>query len=127
MIFEQLSPNAEQLLKEIIDHRLSTGSCDTEYWCEHFSTLDFEEDAKLRSLYKELVSAEMIAVTWADGVPYSLNVLDKGLSYWDMKKSARKTERKLSRREILISVISAVIGAIISQLPDLIKWIEGLL
>lgn len=32
MAFEELSPNAEKLLQEIIEHRLPNGCCDSEHW-----------------------------------------------------------------------------------------------
>lgn len=125
MIFEELSPNAEKLLNEIIRHKADDGSCDTDYWDLRFSELNFDDDTRLRGLFKELSSAELIMVRWADNVPYYLVVLDKGLSYADMKKAHEKAERRLSRREWKISVISAVIGAAVGLIPSIITWIGG--
>ena len=34
-----LTKRAEELLKEILEHRLSNGNCDTEYWKERFESL----------------------------------------------------------------------------------------
>lgn len=36
MAFEELSPNAEKLLQEIIEHRLPNGCCDSEHWKKTF-------------------------------------------------------------------------------------------
>lgn len=99
MAFEELSPNAEKLLQEIIEHRLPNGCCDSEHWKKRFENLSFDEDARIRSLFKELREQEMISVQWADNYPYFLVLLDKGYSYKDNKKAYTKEKRKLSRRE----------------------------
>lgn len=39
MAFEELSPNAEKLLQEIIEHRLPNGCCDSEHWKKRFENL----------------------------------------------------------------------------------------
>ena len=80
MAFEELSPNAEKLLQEIIEHRLPNGCCDSEHWKKRFENLSFDEDARIRSLFKELREQEMISVQWADNYPYFLVLLDKGYS-----------------------------------------------
>lgn len=90
MAFEELSPNAEKLLQEIIEHRLPNGCCDSEHWKKRFENLSFDEDARIRSLFKELREQEMISVQWADNYPYFLVLLDKGYSYKDNKKHIRK-------------------------------------
>ena len=64
-----LTPNAEKLLQEILDNRLQSGNCSTDYWKKRFEGLGFMEDSLLRSTFKELSDTEMIAVFWAGNVP----------------------------------------------------------
>lgn len=123
MVFEELSPNAEKLLQEIIDHRNEKGNCDSEYWQKRFHALAFAEDTRLRSLFKELQESEMISVRWADNCPYFLCLLDKGLSYKDMKKIRDKQAKKLSRREWRIAIASAIIGALVGLIPTALQWL----
>lgn len=86
MQFEELSPNAEKLLQEIIDHRNDNGIPDTGYWQMRFENLSFAESTRLRSLFKELRESELISTQWADGVPYFISITDKGFTYSEMKK-----------------------------------------
>ena len=81
----RLTKNAEELLKEILEHRQSNGNCDTAYWRERFESLSVADDALLRSLFKELKEADMISTSWADNYPYILLLLNKGISYFDEK------------------------------------------
>lgn len=83
---KHLTKKAEDLLKEILEHRLSNGSCDTEYWKDRFESLSFSDRAILCSLFKELKEANMISITWADGYPYVLLLLGNGISYFDEKQ-----------------------------------------
>ena len=82
---KHLTKRAEDLLKEILGHRLSNGNCDTEYWRERFESLSVADDALLRSLFKELKEADMISTGWADNYPYILLLLGNGISYFDEK------------------------------------------
>ena len=82
---KHLTKRAEDLLKEILEHRLSNGNCDTEYWRERFESLSVADDALLRSLFKELREADMISTSWADNYPYILLLLGNGISYFDEK------------------------------------------
>lgn len=82
---KHLTKRAEDLLKEILEHRLSNGNCDTKYWRERFESLSVADDALLRSLFKELKEADMISTGWADNYPYILLLLGNGISYFDEK------------------------------------------
>lgn len=82
---KQLTKNAEMLLKEILEHRLKNGNCDTEYWRKRFESLPSADDVILRSLFKELKEAGMISIGWADNYPYVLLLLGNGISYFDEK------------------------------------------
>lgn len=82
---KRLTKRAEDLLKEILEHRLSDGNCDTAYWRERFESLSVADDALLRSLFKELKEADMISTSWADNYPYIMHILGKGVSYFDEK------------------------------------------
>lgn len=125
MAFEELSPNAEKLLQEIIEHRLPNGCCDSEHWKNRFKNISFDEDTRMRSLFKELREQEMISVQWADNYPYYLALLDKGYSYKESKKAYTKEKRKLSRREWRIAIVSAIIGGIIGLIPSIVQWLGG--
>ena len=112
MEFVSLTPNAEKLLKEIMDNRLDNGNCDTNYWSERFEGLSFAEDSSLRSTFKELSDAEMIATRWADNVPYVLTILNNGLSYFDIKKEKRADRR----HDVMMLIIGAILGGIVEFL-----------
>ena len=80
---KSLSKRAEDLLREILEHRDANGNCDTEYWKGRFEDLTVADDAILRSLFKELRETEMISASWADNYPYILMVLANGGSYFE--------------------------------------------
>jgi len=84
---KKLTRRAENLLKEIMDHRNEKGVCDTLYWKEQFNSLSVSEDTMLRSLFKELEDANMIAVKWADNYPYIILLLGNGIAYFEEKES----------------------------------------
>lgn len=79
----KLSKKAEELLKEILEHRLDNGNCDVSYWKERFVNLTYSDDMILRSLFKELTEHGMISVGWADDYPFILTVLGNGMFYFD--------------------------------------------
>ncbi len=122
MEFVSLTPNAEKLLKEIMDNRLDNGNCDTNYWSERFEGLSFAEDSSLRSTFKELSDAEMIATRWADNVPYVLTVLNNGLSYFDIKKENEKKEKKEKRADRRHDVMMLIIGAILGGIVEFLLF-----
>ncbi len=78
-----LTKKAEELLCEILNHRLENGKCDVSYWKDTFEVLSASEGMILRSLFKELIEADMISVGWGDNYPYILMLLGKGISYFD--------------------------------------------
>lgn len=84
-----VSKRAEDLLREILEHRDEKGNCDTDYWKDRFGSYSVAEDALVRSLFKELREAEMISVSWADNYPYILLILGNGLSYFEEKNDGR--------------------------------------
>ena len=117
MEFNALTPNAEKLLKEILDNRLDNGNCDTNYWANHFEKLTFAESSQLRSTFKELSDAEMISILWASNAPYTLTVLNKGVSYFDIKKENEEKEKEEKRsdrqHEIVLLVLGAILGGVV--------------
>ena len=44
MGFPSLTPNAEKLLQEVLDHQLDNGRCDCTYWLHRFEDLSYAED-----------------------------------------------------------------------------------
>lgn len=84
---KKLSKRAEDLLKEILEHRDDKGNCDSNYWEKRFESLTGAEDALIRSLFKELSENDMIDVQWNDNYPYVLMVLGNGISYFEEKET----------------------------------------
>lgn len=117
-----LTPNAEKLLKEILENRLDNGNCDTGYWAKRFEGLSFAEDSQLRSTFKELSDSEMITTRWADNVPYVLTVLNNGLSYFDIKKENEKKEKKEKRADRRHDVMMLIIGAILGGIVEFLLF-----
>lgn len=120
MEFVQLTPNAEELLQEILDHRYENENCDIDYWKNRFHNISAAEDIRLRSVMKELIDAEMIEVLWADNAPYILMVLNNGYSYFEIKKKLEKEEKKGKRsdrrHDVFMLIIGAVLGAFVQFL-----------
>lgn len=84
---KRLTKKAEELLGEILEHRLENGNCDTDYWRDRFEEYSVSEDAIIRSLFKELREAGMISVSWYDDCPAILMLLGNGVSYFEEKDS----------------------------------------
>ncbi len=84
--FNQVSPEAEQLLQEIIN--LKTNKTDTaEYWSDCFNEkLDFNYQQAYRSLFSELKKANLINIRWGDGKPILVNLLSAGENYFEHKE-----------------------------------------
>ncbi|GJM57541.1 hypothetical protein AAK706_05615 [Erysipelotrichaceae bacterium 66-17] len=83
----KLSKKSEELLQEILDHRLDNGMGDTEYWKKRLKSVSSAEDIIIRSQFKELKEAEMISVYWADNYPCFLSLLSNGISYFEEKNN----------------------------------------
>ena len=107
MTYQELSPQGEALLKEIIDLQTS-GKDNTAHWNERFQNLSFQEENLLRDTFRELRECGYIKTQWADNIPYYLAVTVDGKNYEANKKAAKKAERKLSRREWKIAIVSAL-------------------
>ena len=122
MGFNSLSPNAEKLLKEILDNRLNNGNCDTNYWADRFEKLSFAESSQLRSTFKELSDAEMISILWASNVPYTLTVLNNGLSYFDIKKENEEKEKEEKRSDRRHDIVMLIIGAILGGVVEFLLF-----
>ena len=71
-----LTKEAENLLYEIIDHE-----ADADYWKERFRAASARDDVILRGCFKELKESELINTTWADNIPYFIQVLKNGYLY----------------------------------------------
>lgn len=122
MEFKELTPNAENLLKEIMDNRLENGSSDPKYWEKRFESLSFADDGQLRSTFKELSDAEMIETHWADNIPYMITVLNNGVSYFDIKKTKEKKEKKDKRSDRIHDAVLLFIGAILGGVVEFLLF-----
>lgn len=122
----ELTPNAEKLLREIIDNRSDDGECNTDYWIKRFDGINFAEDSLLRSTFKELSEAEMIYVDWAESVPYMLAVLNNGVSYFSLKdeaeKKAKKESRSGRRHDFIVLLIGTLLGAFLGALSQFLLY-----
>ena len=121
MAFEALTPNAEKLLQEIIDHK-NDGIV---YWDNRYRGMRLDEKERLGSLFKELENNGLVKVRWASNHPYRISIFDDGYTYTERKKVDEKEKKKLNRREWRIAVISAVIGAVIGLIPTIVQWLMG--
>ena len=115
-----ISSNAEDLLHEILEHRNDNGCCNSKYWKQRFKKLTYSEDIQLRGLFKELIDTELIHVSWADNYPYTMDVLNTGLTYLEEKKKEEKQERhqKYSNRlhDFILLFVGAILGGIVEYL-----------
>lgn len=94
MNFSQLTPNAERLLQEILDHRLENGNCDINYWSRRFTGLSFADDSLLRSQFKVLSDYELIRTSWANNRPYIILITEYGYSYFEQKQKLEKEKQE---------------------------------
>ena len=80
-----ISKEAKKLLEEIIEHRYENGQCDLGYWKRRFEDLSAASSSTffLRSLFNELSQAGLIKLNWASDRIYIMNVLPKGLEYFN--------------------------------------------
>lgn len=85
-----ISKEAEKLLFEIIDHE-----SDDEYWAKRFKKADHREDAILRGCFKELKDNSLVVTSWADNVPFIIQVLKDGYLYQQHKEEQEKAEKAL--------------------------------
>ena len=76
-----ISEKAEELFQEIINNINKNA-----YWEKRFETLNSTEDIALRTLFKELVDANLIKVYWADNIPYHIEILSNWQTYFNKKK-----------------------------------------
>ena len=129
MQFEILSKRAEELLKEIIEHRNDNGVCDVEYWQEKLESLCNEDETRLRNLFGELAAAEMVFVAWADNTVWYLDIQEKGYSYFEEKKRNKKAQWKSNGssflRDLALVLIGAVAGGIVEYLLFIVWGIGG--
>lgn len=76
-----ISEKAEELFQEIINN-INKNT----YWEKRFEPLNSSEDIALRTLFKELVDANLIKVYWADNIPYHIEILSNWQTYFNKKK-----------------------------------------
>lgn len=76
-----ISEKAEELFQEIINNINKNA-----YWEKRFEPLNSSEDIVLRTLFKELVDANLIKVYWADNIPYHIEILSNWQTYFNKKK-----------------------------------------
>ncbi len=74
--YNTISPEAKNVLDEIISNEHNS-----DYWKNRFNGLSRKDDAILRGCFKELKENQLISVSWADNIPYIINVLKDGYLY----------------------------------------------
>ena len=100
---ERLSSGAEQLLRDIFDHRNEKGACDLTYWDKRFEELEanFDLEVQVRSQFGTLHDENMINVRWASNVPCALHILDRGFEY--RERFLQGGDEKLSDVRVFVS------------------------
>lgn len=116
----KLSVGAENLLKEIIDHRGENNVPDSDYWKVKYQDMTFDNKVVIGSQFKELEDSQMIRVTWADGYPFFMQILNNGWAYEaDRKRDVKATNqerRKEFWRTMIVGVVSAIIGVLVGKI-----------
>ena len=77
MNYQELSPQSETLLKEIIDLQAS-GQDNAAYWSKRFDGLSMQQDTLLRDTFRELKEYGYVHIQWADNIPYYLSLTVDG-------------------------------------------------
>lgn len=124
MKFNELSKEAEYLLKEIIEYNQKPSE-EYGHWLHRFQKLSFDDDSRLRSVFKEVKDAGFIHLQWGDGIPYFIEITNAGYTYFDAKKESLKKQKKLSRREWVIAIVSAIIGGAVGLIPYLLSLLNN--
>lgn len=84
MNYQELSPQGETLLKEIIDLQAS-GQDNAAYWSKRFDGLSMQQDTLLRDTFRELRECGYVKTQWADNIPYYLSLTVDGHNYFTNK------------------------------------------
>ena len=100
-----LTPKAEEILKEILDHRDEKGNCDLKHWEKKFNDYSFTETSLYCDGFRELKNDDLITVKWAEGCPYILFPTNKGLSHFEQKKQAERMKRKEKQSKVPFGTI----------------------
>lgn len=93
--YAELSPEAEALLSEIIEHEETPN-----YWEKRFDSLSRKEDAILRGCFKELKENGMISTLWASGFPCEIEILKDGYLYDQHQRQQKKVNLSLFEQEL---------------------------
>ncbi|MDO5332138.1 MAG: hypothetical protein Q4E99_05605, partial [Bacillota bacterium] len=113
-----LTKSAENLLREILDHRNNDGIVDSDFFFKKLDAMNSAEDALYRSCFKELSENDLAITQWADGGPYMITLTSAGIEYFDQKKAAeieKKEEKKSAlKHDILIAGIGAIFGGAVT-------------
>lgn len=78
MGFEILSPNAKQLLDEILQ-----SDNPTQFVCDKWENLSAEDSNEFKAGLKELTQNNYIRIKWADNMPYLVFICDSAKMYND--------------------------------------------
>ncbi len=92
MHFEEVSPEAEIVLKDILEREN-----DSDYWDKKYGASTPKERIILNGCLKELEAKGLISVRYAGNSPYTIFVLKDGYFYEEHKEATKsKFERKLN-------------------------------
>ena len=111
MNYQELSPQGETLLKEIIDLQAS-GQDNAAYWSKRFDGLSMQQDTLLRDTFRELKECGYVHIQWADNIPYYLSLTVDGHNYFTNKKAAKKPRENSPGGN----------GGLLSYRPSLAVW-----
>ncbi|MBS5937603.1 hypothetical protein [Clostridium sp.] len=124
MLFKELTPKGEELLKEILEVNESDSDRKSEHWHKKFNELTHKDDSRIRSIFSELKDNELLKIMWADNIPYIIEVTNYGYTYFERKQKYIKEEKRLKRREWKIAIISAIVGGLVGLIPYIITLIK---
>lgn len=91
---EQLTPEAECVLREIHDHCREPGIIDVTYWSKVFQEKSGAYISRLRKLLKELKDNDFLQIRWAENMPYTMDLTSKGLQYFEIKNAQSQENNK---------------------------------
>lgn len=101
-----LTKSEECMLNEIIKNRNDKGMCDLQYWNKRIEEHG-DESIKAKGILKSLKTKNCISLDWADDGIYRMQVLDKGLTYFDDKESKKMNDLNKNNISPVILLVTA--------------------
>lgn len=123
---EQLTPEAERVLREIHDHCREPGIIDVAYWSETFREKSSLSISRLRKLLKELTDKGFLQIRWAGNIPYTMSLSSEGLQYFEIKNAQNQEtiEKELKEKPLMLFISHADVDKqYVQALVDLLSFL----